>query len=522
MIAGPPAFTTQTRLGAGRPVRTGSRAAYLPLVELGGERHIVRTDLIGGGEPPSVEPAGAALASLAHMTDLHVTDVQSPARFEFVNREWDDPRFRDLLTMQRPQEALNYRAVDAMVQTINRIDVGPVTGSPMQAVIMTGDGIDNTQHNELQIFLSLMNGGLVHPDSGTLGYEGVQSIAWPGDFCWKPDGPPAGDLFQTAFGFPTAPGLLDRALEQFTAPGLRLPWLGCYGNHEAVCQGVGLITEGLRRLMAGSRKSYALPDGIDPETAIETFIVSPEKFATGSAFHVSADPDRRPIDKREFVEAHFAAGGHGFTERNRERGTAYYARDAGGVRFITLETVCEAGGADGHIDATQLMWLERRLVEVHSVYMAPDGSPVRTRNEDRIVVLMSHHGFDTMNNPRAESTAEDLIELLGRFRNVVLWLNGHIHANRVTPRFDRQQGTAFWEVTTSSIVDWPSQARIVEVFEAGGGLLAIACTLVDHQGSDLARMHRELGANVPLSGFGSWHEGGAEDRNVILLVRRPF
>ncbi|HYM66311.1 MAG TPA: TIGR03767 family metallophosphoesterase, partial [Patescibacteria group bacterium] len=459
-------LTTRVRLGPGRPVRTGSRAAYLPVVEIEGEPHIVRTDLIGGGEPPVVVPRGAALACLAQMTDLHVIDVQSPARFEFVNREWEDPRYRELLTMQRPQEALNPHAIEAMVQTINKIEVGPVTGSPLQAVVMTGDGIDNTQRNELRTYLALMNGGAVHPDSGTLGYEGVQSVAWPGDYCWKPDGRPEDDLFQSGFGFPSVPGLLERALEQFTATGLRLPWLGCYGNHEAVCQGVGLPTPGLTRVMAGSRKAYALPDDSDPDTAVETFVVSPERFTTGPAFHVSADPDRCPIDRHEFVEAHVAAGGHGFTEQNRERGTAYYARDAGDVRLITLETVCEAGGADGHLDSSQLMWLERRLIEVHSEYRSPDGSVIRTRNQDRIVVLMSHHGLDTMSNPRAESSAEDLVEILRRFKNVVLWLNGHIHANRVTPRFDREHGTAFWEVTTSSIVDWPSQSRLVELFDA--------------------------------------------------------
>jgi len=520
--AAAPALTTQARLGPGRALRTGSRSAYLPVVEIAGEPHLVRTDLVGGGPPPESLPDGAALACLIHMTDLHVTDVQSPARFEFVNREWEDPRFRELLTMQRPQETLNSHAIDAMVRTINRLAAGPLTGSAFQALVMTGDAIDNTQRNELDNFIALMNGGLVHADSGTLGYEGVQSVAWPGDFYWKPDGPPEDDLFQSGFGFPSAPGLLEQALAQFQAPGLRVPWLGCYGNHEEVCQGVGLVTPALRQVMAGSRKAYAMPEGIDRGTALETFVLRPEAFATGPAFHVSPDPDRRPVDRREFVEAHYLAGGHGFTEQNRQRGAAYYAQDAGLVRFIMLETVCETGGAEGHLDPSQLMWLERRLIEVHSAYLSPDGTTIRTRNEDRLVVLMSHHGLDTMSNPRLESSVEDLLEVLRRFRNVVLWLNGHIHANRITPRYDRLLGTAFWEVTTSSIVDWPSQARLVELFEAGEGRLAIACTMVDHQASELAAMHRELAANVPLRGFGSWHEGGPDDRNAILLLRRPF
>jgi len=182
-----------------------------------------------------------------------------------------------------------------------------------------------------------------------------------------------------------------------------------------------------------------------------------------------------------------------------------------------------------YIDAAQLHWLERKLEEVHSSFQTRDGSTARTRNADRYVVILSHHGYDTLSNPRAERRADALLDLLLRFRNVVLWLNGHIHANRITPRSD--QGRGFWEVTTSSLVDWPCQARLVELFYASKGLLGIACTMLDHEGStrgpdegppDLAGLHRELAANVPSNGFDSWRPGTPTDRNTILLLPAPF
>jgi len=37
------------------------------------------------------------------MTDLHVGDVQSPARFEFFNREFRDPRFAGLIPRSAPR-----------------------------------------------------------------------------------------------------------------------------------------------------------------------------------------------------------------------------------------------------------------------------------------------------------------------------------------------------------------------------------------------------------------------------------
>ena len=520
----PPAravLTTERRLGAGPAIRTGTRAAYRSVAEVEGEPHAVRTELIG--EPRGdVAPYGEAIACIAHLTDLHVTDAQSPARFEFVNREAQDARFRELLPMHRPQETLNPNAIAAIVRAINNIEAGPLTGVPVQLAVTTGDAIDNTQRNELTNFLAVLNGGVVRPDSGAPGYEGVQLPHWPGDIYWKPDGGPAGDQFQHALGFPSLPGLLKGAVERFQTPGLSIPWLGCYGNHEEVCQGVGIVTPALAEAMTGSSKPLKLPPDLDRHRVMDTFANHPEQFMAGDSVHVPPDPERRPISRIEFIDAHFRSGGHGFTVESCDEGLAYYAHDSGRVRFITLDTVCDAGGADGTIDSQQLHWLERRLEEVHSSFRSRDGSMVRTRNEDRYVVVMSHHGYDTLSNPRGERRPDVLLDLLLRFRNVVLWLNGHIHMNRITPRRRAREAGGLWEVTTSSLVDWPCQARMVELFATGDGQLAIATTMLDHDGEGLAGLHRELAANVPLNGFDSRRAGTPLDRNVILLLPAPF
>jgi metallophosphoesterase (TIGR03767 family) len=514
-------LTTERRLGAGPIVRAGSRAPYRSVAEQPGEPHVVRTELVPNAPSGEVVPRGPAIACIGHITDLHVTDVQSPARFEFVNREWEDSRFHELLTMQRPQEALNVCAIEALLRTIGGIERAPVTGSAVELVAMTGDSVDNTQLNELKNFLALMDGGMVRPDSGLPGYEGVQATAWPSEIFWKPDGPRDGDLFQADLGFPGMPGLLERAMEPFQAAGLKQPWLGCYGNHEEVCQGVGVVNPNLAQAMTGSRKPLSLPEGFDRDSAVETFVRNPELFMTGPVLDVAPDASRRPISRSEFVDAHCESWGHGFTELNRGDGTAYYVHDTPRIRFITLDTVCPAGGADGQVDQPQLAWLERRLEEVHASFRSRDGSVVRTRSEDRLVVILSHHGFNTLANPRGLRGAGALLDLLLRFDNVVLWLNGHIHANRITPRAGGA-GRGFWEVTTSALVDWPCQGRVVELFDAGSGLLGIACTMVDHDGEGLAGVHRELAANVPFNGFDSWRPGKPPDRNAILLLSSPF
>jgi 3',5'-cyclic AMP phosphodiesterase CpdA len=406
--------------------------------------------------------------------------------------------------MQRPQETLNTHAIAAMVRTINGVQGGAITGSPLQMLAMTGDAIDNTQRNELTNFRALLDGGIVRPDSGAPGYDGVQRADWWSEIFWKPDGPPDGDVFQSALGFPQHPGLLDQAMEPFRAEGLRVPWIGCHGNHEEVCQGVGVVTPALARAMIGAHKPIELPPGLDRDSVVETFVQRPELFMSGRHVDVAADPERRPIERGELMPA------------------PYYSHDMGHVRFIALDTVCPGGGADGSIDSDQLYWLERQLEEVHSSFRSRDGSQVRSPHTDRYVVVLSHHGYDTLSNPRGQQRAGALLQLLLRFPNVVLWLNGHIHANRITERRDPQRAAGFWEVTTSSLVDWPCQGRLVELLKTNDGALVIGCTMLDHDGQGLAGLHRELAANVPGNGFDSARAGRPSDRNVILRLPAPF
>jgi metallophosphoesterase (TIGR03767 family) len=535
----PLSLTTEARLGVGSVERHGAATPYRRVVEIEGERHVVRDDLMPPAESPDgTTTRGRPLACLVHVTDLQLADVQSPARFEFLNRYFADPRYVGLLPTQRPQEALTPHAVHATLRTINGL-TGPVTGLPPQLIVTTGDAIDNAQWNELQALLALFDGGrVVFGPPG--GYHGVQATNWPDDIFWRPDGDGRNvdgavgpDIFRREFGFPHHPGLLELAVREFRSSGLNPPWLSCFGNHEALIQGVGVPGPNVAAVLTGGVKPTAQADGFDHDRALELFTERPEAFAAGPALPVPPSPDRRPVSRSEFVRAHFRTGarpdGHGFTDRNRRDGTAYYAYDTPEVRFIALDTACLAGGADGCLDADQARWLEAALAEVHSAYQRPDGELVHTDNADRLVVIFSHHGTSTLSNARHQGglSAAELTGLLHRFGNVVLWLNGHTHANQVRawPAPYAPRASGFWEVTTCSVVDWPCQTRLVEIIDAGSEL-RITCTMVDHQaksgvrlgGADLAALHRELAANMPFLGVDSGRDGSPADRNVVLRL----
>ncbi len=530
-------------------LRAGTAGAYRAIGGAPGEPHVVRTEL-AGGPPDGTTREPRPLLTFAHATDLQLADVQSPARFEFCNQYVDDPRFHHLVPMHRPQEALAARAAQAMVRTLNSLYHGPRSGADIQLVITTGDAIDNAQWNELRTFLALLEGGRVRPGSGGPRYEGVQSLEWGDDSYWRPDGDGtvASDWYQRRYGFPHLPGLLERALADFHSGGLRLPWLACVGNHEVLVQGLGRVTGPLQRHLVGASKPSGSLADLDLDALHEVFIESPESFLSGPQHSVTPDPGRRAVGRAEFVDAHFSPlsrpFGHGFTDENRRSGTAYYVHDVGEVRLICLDTTSAAGSAAGCLDEDQAGWLRDRLEEVHSQRLTAEGTMVATGQSDRLVVLFSHHGIDTLTNTRWLPTGPhasrlvgrpELTDMLHRYGNVIAWVNGHAHLNRATPRADPLgRSGGFWEITSSSLMDWPCQARLVEVLDNRDGTLSLVCTMVDHDGAVrpepdrpwtgqwLAGLHRELAGNEPWRGFTSLARGDLADRNVDLRLPAPF
>ncbi|MGZ4478634.1 MAG: TIGR03767 family metallophosphoesterase [Nocardioidaceae bacterium] len=524
-LASPADTTLESTLLHGAPGRGG----YAPVQRLAGEAHIVRTDL-GVAAGPAREDRRRPLLALAHLTDVHIVDAQSPMRVEPLDRYVGGGLYGR--GDYRPHEMLAPHVADAMVRAVAERRVGPVTGAPLALALQTGDNSDNAQHNELRWGIDLLDGGRIRPDSGDLTrWEGVASSDddWWDPHYWHPDGPLDGqtpDLPRLAYGFPVVPGLLDAARATFVSGGLGIPWYSAYGNHDGLVGGSRPITPARQDVAVGDRKLISPPPGmalhdLTHRMAHDLGPILHDPAYASVVRTVTDDPSRRPLDRAGYVDEHFNTTGtpvgHGFTDRNRAEGTAYYTVDHGPVRLVVLDTVNPQDGPHGSLDVAQFAWLERVLL----------------RSRDRIVVLASHHTSSTMTaagGPDRRVHGPQVLALALRHRHVVAWLNGHKHRNEIWAH-RRPGGGGFWEVNTASHIDWPMQSRVVEIVDNRDGTLSIFTTMLDHEGPSgfdgrmestlaLAGLARQLAAN-------DWQErhsgrrGRRQARNVELLVRRP-
>ena len=430
----------------------------------------------GSGEPlrsrtalAPASPAVRTLARFAQITDAHVTDEESPARLEMLDR-YGVP----FTSAFRPQEALTAQVLDAVVRSVD--------AQRPQAVVVTGDLADNAQLNELAAATRVLNGGRVDPGSGARPYEGVQEQSNPDPFYYRPEVDP-----------PRHPGLLAQAQRTFDSPGLDAPWYPVVGNHDLLVQGNVAPTTRTNAIAVGRRKVVRLSSsaiaaarrGRVSAAIVERVLAN---GVPGSSMRITRDPRRRELRPAQVLALLRHASRHGGSGPLLD-----YSFDVGtDVRGIVLDVVSRTAGAGGVAHAGQVSWLAKQLRAAGT----------------RWVVVFSHASLTRVRG------GEPLLALLDRDPHVVAAVAGDVHRNSVLPRHTPAGG--YWLVTTSSLVDYPQQARMFELVETDRGV-ALRTWMVDPWPEEaLASISREL-AYVDYQGGRPRHlMGSRDDRNVTL------
>ena len=440
-----------------------------------------------------------SLAFFAHLSDFQLADEASPARHEYLYGL--RPGFAGFW---RAHEAFGPHVIDQVVRALNRHGPSRIesAGDPASLgfVLVTGDLADNAQVNEVRWAVRTLDGGVVDPHSG--------ARVSARNLCGAPRRVVRRLNRQVAQrryvgvqgargGFPDLgrrwPGVLHQAQQPFVAAGLAVPWYSARGNHDALPQGHFGPRVIRRSAPTGCRKVFARPRRSPASVRLaDVWPMYRRRLAT-SPF-VPPDPRRRFLrSPAEFRRLHGTADdahGFGFTsafQRRRSGGSAlYYAfSPRPGVRFIALDTTADAGGADGNVDHPQYLWLRRELR--------------RAARRDDVVVVYGHHPLEMMGNRAHDELAgrfdrdprdsrpvhlgrngpANLRALLIRRPNVVLYLAGHKHYDRVLPNFTRR-GRGFWQVITSALAGSPQEVRTIDLMDNGDGTLSLFTDMVPH------------------------------------------
>ncbi|MGI8904515.1 MAG: metallophosphoesterase family protein [Solirubrobacteraceae bacterium] len=460
------------------------------------------------------------LATLAHVTDAHVLDAQSPARVTFLDRL--GAPFQSTF---RPHETLSAQVLAGALHAIRAL-------AP-DAVIQGGDLIDNDQGNELELALAVLAGGTARPGSGGGGYVGVQSPGNADPFYYRPD-----------LDAPRHPGLLQAATRPFASPGASRTCYSVLGDHDILVAGEIAPTAQTRALALGDQALWELPPGLTvPPGLVTRRSVSAgagyspdgppspqlvDRFLAqalrGPKVRVPSDRARRELDHAEMVARLSAAsrlspsgsgadggrvdgpgvsgpgvsgagaGGAGADGTGAGGTRLNYRADLGSrVRLLVLDLARRNGGSGGLVHPGQPDWLAGELGAAG----------------ERWVLVVSHQPL------AASEGGEQMLALLDGNPRVIAAISGHTHRNRIRARRTRAGG--YWLISTASLIDYPQQARALRVLATAGGGVAIQTWMLDHVlPGELGTVSRRLAYLDAQGGRPEGLTGERLDRNVTL------
>ena len=287
-------------------------------------------------------PNAARLLSYFSMSDIHLTDKESPAQLSWFGWNAHFGAGGLFASAYSPIMRSTTHVLDAAVKTIN----GLHHQTPFDFGLVLGDVANCDQFNELRWFIDVMDGQRITPSSGA--HLGADTIDYQ-----KP--------YQA--------GGLDRSI----------PWYEVIGNHDQFWMGVGFPTDKVRKTLVGNTILNMEPNPlvanategtgmymgvVDGTTRYGDVIKGgPAKLFATTPPTVVADPNRHALTTAasatalsctnymsEFFNTTSFPKGHGFSRANIENNSACYTFEPMKnmpIKVIVLDDTCKLIGPSG-------------------------------------------------------------------------------------------------------------------------------------------------------------------------------
>jgi metallophosphoesterase (TIGR03768 family) len=448
-------------------------------------------------------PAKAKLLNFFALTDIHITDKESPNQLIYLQQL--NSRYAGANTsIYSPIMMYTTHVLDAAIQTANALH----RTNAFDFGISLGDFVNSAQYNELRWYIDVIDGKVIIPSSGD--HRGAGTIDYQ-----KP----------------------------YKAAGLdkSIPWYQTLGNHDHFFIGSFPVDAdpslGLRASYI-SGTVWAIADILTPNFAAFPVLFNMENMKATPKYYqgvldgstplgaivkagkvgdpgfvsppaVAADPDRRSLLRTELIGEFFKTTsnpvGHGFNLVNptQQSGFACYSflpKSNIPIKVIVLDdTQSETDGSTdihghGYLDANRWAWLQAELVAGQAanqlmiiaahipIAVVKIGDETEWWLGDRTARPTGSWWTDSISTTDNAVTLEELIATLQNTPNLLMWIAGHRHLNTVkafvSPDPTRPE-KGFWQVETSSLRDFPQQFRTFEIYLNSDYTISIVTINVD-------------------------------------------
>ena len=429
------------------------------------------------------DPLATTLLSFFSISDVHIADKESPAQAIYPGYRFPEPCTPGPNGLPVGNSACysgiilyTTQVLDAAVQTINALH----KQTPFDFGIALGDAIDNTQYNELRWYIDVLDGKMITPSSGS--HIGAKTIDYQ---------------------------------QRYQAAGLdkSIPWYQAIGNHDQFWKGSAKVNDYLRKTYVGSRvlntgPIISLPPDFNTVLSQRGLYMG---VVDGSTWYgeiidagpvenfpkppkVTADAKRRSLSVKNWMKQFFHTTskpvGHGFTKQMVKDSFVcyhFYPRADVPIKVIVLDDTDKVGcGAAGALDNKRYNWLVQELDDGESA--------------GELMIICSHiplRPYATPQNPPpsnnplyplwslwasySEISENTLLAKLHTYKNLILWMSGHVHRNAITPQPDPNgdPNYGFWEVETPSLRDFPQQLRRFQIVRNSDNNISIFAIDVD-------------------------------------------